>query len=96
MNFRLFMAKINPIKHPAKPVQSIPRYRNGRINWNEIRPGTVLRWEPSNGYSQNVACNVAFISATTDYIRVRSIDINHPTWPMNTTLVCFRSELRAS
>lgn len=50
MNFKLFMQKINPVKHPPKilrlvPEQTrgIPRHRNGRPDWSRIVVGTRIR-----------------------------------------------------
>lgn len=59
MNFKLFMQKINPVKHPPKilrlvpeqtrgipiPEQTrgIPRHRNGRPDWTRIVVGTRIR-----------------------------------------------------
>ena len=50
MNFKLIMQKTNPVKHPPKipgliPEQTwrIPRYRNGRINWNRVPLQTRVR-----------------------------------------------------
>ena len=95
MNFKIFMTKVNPINHPARPVLPVPRHRNGRINWEVIRPGTRLRWAPTDGYSVYDACDVEFIRAETEYIRVCCVERSHPIWPYNHTLVCLRSELRA-
>lgn len=94
MNFKMFMTKVNPINHPARPQLPIPRHRNGRINWEAIRPGTRLRWAPTDGYSSHDACDVEFESAMPDCIRVRCVERSHPIWPYNHTLLCLRSELR--
>lgn len=50
MNFKLFMQKINPVKHPPRIVglaseqtRRIPRHPNGRVDWNRIPLNTRVR-----------------------------------------------------
>lgn len=44
MNFKEFSVRFNPIKHPNRPPLVIPRFRNGKINWNLVPKNTKIRW----------------------------------------------------
>lgn len=44
MNFKEFIFRTHPIKHPNRLPLVIPRFRNGKINWNLVPKNTKVKW----------------------------------------------------
>lgn len=49
MNYREFIKKVYPIKHPTLTKYIPPKHKNGKIDWDNVPLGTLIKARDWNG-----------------------------------------------